>query len=96
MIVKIVLKENRYVFIDNIKEQKKKIFKIWAMIFIITLILFACYFGYYKYQQSKIKFQSPEGFNVEVNSKDLTIVGKSGLKHIRNNIEGNMCLKIKN
>ncbi|MDD7795533.1 WD40/YVTN/BNR-like repeat-containing protein [Clostridium sp. 'White wine YQ'] len=67
-------------FINNIKEQKKKIYKIGLISFIIILILLACYFGYYKYQQSKIKFQSPEGFQVEVNTKDLTIVGKKWLE----------------
>jgi hypothetical protein len=41
-------------------------------------ILAACYFGYYKYQQSKIK--SPEGFSVEVNTKDLAVVGAKWLE----------------
>lgn len=73
-------KENRYMTIDSNKERKKKIYRIVTRFCIAIMILAACYFGYYKYQQSKIKFQSPEGFSVEVNTKDLTVVGTKWLE----------------
>lgn len=59
------------------KEPKKKIYRIGIMICIAIVILAACYYGYYKYQQSKLK--SPEGFSVEVNTKELTVVGEKWL-----------------
>ncbi len=61
------------------KEPQKDIFGIVIKLFITVAILAACYFGFYKYQQSKIKFQ-PEGFSVEVNSNDLTVVGSKWLE----------------
>lgn len=67
-------------FVDSNKEPRKKIYRVGTMFCAAILILAACYLGYYKYQQSKVKFQSPEGFSVEVNTKDLTIVGTKWLE----------------
>jgi len=67
-------------FVDSNKEPRKKIYRIGKMFCAAIVILVACYLGYYKYQQSKVKFQSPEGFSVEVNTKDLTIVGTKWLE----------------
>jgi len=67
-------------FVDSNKEPRKKIYRIGKMFCAAIVILVACYLGYYKYQQSKVKFQSPEGFSIEVNTKDLTIVGTKWLE----------------
>jgi hypothetical protein len=66
--------------IDSHNELRKKMYRIGAKLCIAIVFLFACYLGYYKYQQSKINFQPPKGFSVEVNSKDLTIVGTKWLE----------------
>jgi Sortilin, neurotensin receptor 3, len=65
--------------IDN-KKSSKEIKKIFTRIGIVILIIATCYFGYYKYQQSKLKFNQPEGFSVEVNTKDLNVVGEKWLE----------------
>lgn len=54
----------------------KKVYIITAAIIIIILAL--CYFGYYKYEQGKLP--SPEGFSVEINSKDLSAAGRKWLE----------------
>lgn len=61
-------------------KKKEKIYKIGARLSIAIVILSAVYFGYYKYKQSKLKFHPPEGFSVEANSKDLTVVGSKWLE----------------
>lgn len=58
----------------------KKGYRIAVSFFIVIAILSGCYFGYYKYQQSKIKFFPPEGFSVGVNTRDLTVVGTKWLE----------------
>lgn len=64
---------------DNQKEPRKKIYRIGAWICAAIALLFVFYLGYYKYQQNKLKFH-PEGFSVQVNSKDLTASGKKWLE----------------
>ncbi|MCT8975263.1 hypothetical protein N4T77_01490 [Clostridium sp. CX1] len=67
-------------FENSNREPKKKLYRVGAVFCTVIVILAACYFGYYKYQQSKVKFQSPEGFSVKVNTKDLTVVGAKWLE----------------
>lgn len=74
--------------IDSHKESMKGIYRIGARFCITIVILSACYFGYHKYQQSKIKFKQPEGFSVEVNSKDLTVVGAKWLEAYTEQYQG--------
>ncbi len=64
--------------IDSCKKTRKNIYRIVIGIFIAIVIIASCYIGYYKYQQSKIK--GPEGFSVEINTKDLTVVGTKWLE----------------
>lgn len=47
---------------------------------IMAMILAMCYSGYYKFQQSKITFQSPEGFSVEVDTDDITELGEKWIE----------------
>jgi hypothetical protein len=67
-------------FGDKNKEPKKKIYRIVAIFFTVIVVLAACYFGYFKYQQSKFKFQSPEGFSIKVKTKDINEVGTKWLE----------------
>ena len=66
-------------FIDNNKS-RKEISKIFVRICLVIFIIATCYLGYYKYQQSKLKFQHAEGFSVEVNTNDLNVVGEKWLE----------------
>lgn len=50
-----------------------------AIFSIVIVILILSYFGYYKYQQSKLIFISPEGFSVETDTDDITKVGEKWL-----------------
>jgi len=67
-------------FVDKNIEPKKKIYRIGTMICTVIVILAACYFGYFKYQQNKFIFQSPEGFSVKVNTTDINDVGTKWLE----------------
>jgi hypothetical protein len=69
------------------KETKEKIHRIVIRLCIVVIIVVVCYFGYYKYQQSKIKYQ-PEGFSVEVNSEDLTVVGTNWMEKYTEQFKG--------
>jgi hypothetical protein len=64
-----------------------KKYKIDKRIYLTIAILAVCYFGYYMYQQSKIKFQ-PVGFSVEVNTKDLAVVGEKWLQAYTEQFKG--------
>ena len=66
--------------IDKSKESRKKIYKVGVRFCIVIVMIAVCYFSYYKYQQSKIKFKSPEGFSVSVNTKDFAVVGEKWLE----------------
>jgi hypothetical protein len=86
-ILRLSEKEKRYMSIDRYKQSNNKIYKIMARLCIVIVILAACLLGYYKYHQSKIKFQ-PEGFSVEVNTKDLAVVGSKWLEAYTKQYQG--------
>lgn len=58
---------------------KEKMYKLLTKLCLAVVVIAVCYYGYYKYQQSKMKFQ-PVGFSVEVNSKDLIAGGTKWLE----------------
>ncbi|AFQ44365.1 BNR/Asp-box repeat protein [Desulfosporosinus meridiei DSM 13257] len=64
---------------SSFSEPKEKMNKLVTKLCLVIAVLAVCYFGFYKYQQSKIKFQ-PVGFSVEVNSKDLIAGGTKWLE----------------
>ncbi|KGK83911.1 hypothetical protein DP73_19325 [Desulfosporosinus sp. HMP52] len=64
---------------SSFSEPKEKMNKLVTKLCLAVVVLAVCYFGFYKYQQSKIKFQ-PVGFSVEVNSKDLIAGGTKWLE----------------
>ena len=66
--------------IDNHNESKRKIYRMGAILCITILTIGLGYFGYYKYQQSKIQLQPPEGFSVELKTEDLNQVGEKWLE----------------
>lgn len=59
----------------KLKNTKSKILIISTVI----LILILSYFGYYKYQQSKLVFKAPEGFSVESDTSNIRKVGEEWL-----------------
>lgn len=62
------------------KEPNNKSKKLWVGIFLVIAALCALLFLFYKFQQSRIKLQPPEGFSVEVDNKDLNLVGAKWLE----------------
>lgn len=64
---------------DNAKESKKRMHKTTFMVLMILTIFIGCLFAYYKYEQSKVKF-NPEGFSVETNSKDIQVITKEWME----------------
>jgi hypothetical protein len=65
-------------YIDRYRKSRGKIYRIAAWLCLTVVVLASCYFGYYKYWESKL--QPPEGFSVEVSTKDLTVVGSKWLE----------------
>ncbi|GAB6180085.1 hypothetical protein JCM14036_14040 [Desulfotomaculum defluvii] len=65
-------------YIDKNKKSKGKLFRIAAWFCLTVVILATCYFGYYKYWESRL--QPPVGFSVEVNTKDIKVVGAKWLE----------------
>jgi hypothetical protein len=65
-------------YIDRYRESREKISRIVLWFCLVGVVLTGFYFGYGKYWESKL--QPPEGFSVEVNTKDLTAVGSKWLE----------------
>jgi len=72
---------------DNAKDSKKKMNKKTFTVLIIFAIFMGCFFAYYKYEQSKVKF-NPEGFSVETNSKDIQVVSKQWMEAYTTQLKG--------
>lgn len=63
---------------SNKNSSRKKLYKIVAWLCIALLIAAVSYFGYCKFMMSKIK--PPVGFSIEVDKKDLALVGTKWLE----------------
>ncbi|MBD3108342.1 exo-alpha-sialidase [Bacillus sp. AGMB 02131] len=49
--------------------------KIGILLFLLIILISASYFGYYKYEQSKITYKKAEGFSISVRTENITLVG---------------------
>lgn len=64
----------------NYNNPRKKAFSLGKWFCIAIAAVLACYYGYYMYMQSTLKFQPPVGFSIEINSKDMKAVGEKWLQ----------------
>ena len=74
---------------------RKRARDIAIVVFLSAILVIASYFGYYKYEQSKMTYKEAEGYSITAETENITLVGVKWLdaylaQYQRKYVPGNM------